>query len=109
MCSSDLAAPHPIITREKLTPLMKTRKGRPLFLIDIAVPRDVERACEELEGVYLYDIDDLQQIAHQNLAAREQEIAACRELIAGHVTRFMGWFEQSAQPGVARYQTATQS
>ena len=73
---SATAAPTPIITRAKLTPLMKQRRERPLFLIDIAVPRDIERECDELEGVYLYDIDDLQQIASQNRAAREREIAA---------------------------------
>jgi len=101
---SATAAPHPIITREKLTPLMKARKHRPLFLIDIAVPRDAERACEEIDGVYLYDIDDLQQIAQQNRAVREQEIVACRELIAGHVERFMTWFEgTSAHPALTPY------
>ena len=57
---------------------MKARRQRPLFLIDIAVPRDVERACGELESVYLYDIDDLQQIARENMAAREREIVACQ-------------------------------
>ncbi|MDW8344489.1 MAG: glutamyl-tRNA reductase [Verrucomicrobiae bacterium] len=91
---SATAAPHPIITVEKLAPLMKARGYRPLFLIDIAVPRDVERACERLEGVYLYDIDDLQQIAQQNLAARERELAECRRLVAWHAARFMEWFER---------------
>lgn len=92
---SSTAAPHPIVTREKLLPLMKLRRQRPLFLIDIAVPRDIERACGDLEDVYLYDIDDLQQIAQQNIAAREREIAACRELIAEHEARFSGWFEKA--------------
>ena len=77
---------------------MKARKHRPLFLIDIAVPRDVERACEQIEGVYLYDIDDLQQIAQQNLAARANEIAACRQLIEAHVERFMDWFAKMTGP-----------
>lgn len=91
---SSTAAPHPIVTREKLTPLMKRRRQRPLFLIDIAVPRDIERTCGELEGVYLYDIDDLQQIAQQNVAAREREITACRLLIGEHLTSYMSWFEE---------------
>jgi glutamyl-tRNA reductase len=89
---SATAAPHPIITRDKLRQLLVGRSSRPLFLIDIAVPRDVERACGELDEVYLYDIDDLQQIAGQNVAAREREIAVCRELIAQHQARFMDWF-----------------
>jgi glutamyl-tRNA reductase len=100
---SATAAPHPILTREKLAPLMKARKHRPLFLIDIAVPRDVERACEQIEGVYLYDIDDLQQIAQQNLAARANEIAACRKLIDVHVDRFMEWFAKAAGTGQPSY------
>lgn len=95
---SSTAAPHPIVTREKLLQLMKERQ-RPLFLIDIAVPRDIERACGDLEDVYLYDIDDLQQIAQQNIAAREREIAACRELIADHLRRFVTWFERDIAGG----------
>jgi glutamyl-tRNA reductase len=88
---SATAAPHPIITRDKLGQLLVGRGSRPLFLIDIAVPRDVERECGEMDEVYLYDIDDLQQIANQNVAAREREIAVCRDLIAQHQARFMEW------------------
>jgi len=92
---SSTAAPHPIVTREKLGPLMKLRRQRPLFLIDIAVPRDIERSCEQLENVYLYDIDDLQQIARENLAAREREVAACRALIGQHVRRLVEWLDDN--------------
>jgi glutamyl-tRNA reductase len=91
---SSTAAPHPIVTREKLVPLLKLRHQRPLFLIDIAVPRDIERACGDLDDVYLYDIDDLEQIARQNVAARQREIAVCRTLIAEHEARFTMWFEE---------------
>ena len=73
---------------------MSARDQRPLFLIDIAVPRDVERACGEMENVYLYDIDDLQQIADANRATREREIARCRELLLEHEERYMAWFEE---------------
>ena len=100
---SSTAAPHPIVTREKLMPLMKARGRRPLFLIDIAVPRDVERACEELESVYLYDIDDLQQIARENMAAREREIVACRALLAQHLQRFAEWLEKNRGSLEERY------
>lgn len=92
---SSTAAPHPIVTKDKLIPLMKTRRLRPLFLIDIAVPRDIERGCGELESVYLYDIDDLQQIARENVAAREREVVACQALIAQHLHRFTGWLESN--------------
>jgi glutamyl-tRNA reductase len=90
---SATAAPHPILTREKLVPLMKARRQRPLFLIDIAVPRDIERACGDLEDVFLYDIDDLQQIAQENVVAREKEIGVARALIAERVEEFWRWFE----------------
>jgi glutamyl-tRNA reductase len=100
---SSTAAPHPIVTREKLVPLMKLRRQRPLFLIDIAVPRDIERSCEELENVYLYDIDDLQQIARENLAAREREVAACRALIGPHVRRLAEWLDDNRDALEDRY------
>jgi len=100
---SATAAPHPIVTKEKLVPLMKARRQRPLFLIDIAVPRDIERTCGELESVYLYDIDDLQQIARQNVAAREREIASCQVLIAQHVRRFSDWMEGNRASIESRY------
>ncbi len=100
---SSTAAPHPIVTREKLVPLMKLRRQRPLFLIDIAVPRDIERSCGEMENVYLYDIDDLQQIARKNVAAREREVAACRALLTEHVTRLADWFEHNRPALEQRY------
>jgi len=94
---SATASPHPIVTREKLISLMKARHNRPLFLIDIGVPRDIETACDELENVYLYNMDDLQQIANENLAAREREIDVCRELIAERVARLVEWLEERYQ------------
>ena len=100
---SSTAAPHPIVTREKLGPLMKIRRQRPLFLIDIAVPRDIERSCEELESVYLYDIDDLQQIARENLAAREREVATCHALIDQHVRRLAEWLDRNRGAVEDRY------
>lgn len=103
---SATASPHPIITREKLLPLMKQRHQRPLFLIDIAVPRDIERACDELENVYLYDIDDLQQVANHNRAAREREISAARELITGHMTHYLNWFAANRPKLEERYRAA---
>ena len=91
---SATASPHPIITKDKLVPLMKARHQRPLFLIDIGVPRDIETDCDELENVYVYNMDDLQQIAKENLAAREREITICRELLAERVARLGEWVEE---------------
>ena len=76
----------------RLAPLLHARLDRPLFIIDIAVPRDVAPDVNELQGVFLYDIDSLQSIAQQSLALRRQQIAASEEIIAGHLHDFSGWF-----------------
>ncbi len=73
---SSTASPHPIVGREELELVMGQRQGRPLLLIDIAVPRDIDPACAELEGVTLYDIDDLQAVVARNLNSRAEEAPA---------------------------------
>jgi glutamyl-tRNA reductase len=78
---SSTAAPHYILTRSALESLMKARKNRPLLLIDIAVPRDIDPQINLLENVYLYNIDDLQQIADDYLRQRKDEIARCESVI----------------------------
>lgn len=93
---SSTAASQPVITRKKLEPVIRGRAGAPLFLIDIAVPRDIERDVSQLGGVYLYDIDDLQVIADQNLAMRQKEIATCKQIIRGHVDQYESWFLKHA-------------
>jgi glutamyl-tRNA reductase len=62
---------------------------RQLFIIDIAVPRDVDPSVNEMDGVYLYDIDSLQSVAEQSLALRRQQIAAAEAIIAEHVADFV--------------------
>ncbi len=79
---SSTSAPHHILDCAKLEPLMKLRKNRPLLLIDIAVPRDIDPAVNFLENVYLYNIDDLQSIADDYLKQRKEEIVRCEEIIA---------------------------
>ena len=78
----------PLISQEKLAPVVCERIDRPLFIIDIAVPRDVAPDVNALEGVYLYDIDSLRSIADQSLATRRAQIAAAEEIIFKHVTEF---------------------
>ena len=90
---SSTGAPHAILTVEKLKPLLKQRKKRPLFVIDLAVPRDAEPAINQLEGVFLYDIDSLQQIATQSLDIRRQEVVRCEALIESHVGGFLSWMK----------------
>lgn len=92
ICST--SAPHALITREKLLPMMRARNGRPLFIIDLAVPRDVEPAVNELDGVYLYDVDSLENIVRQSLEVRRSEIIRCEQMIADHVGSFVTWLRQ---------------
>jgi glutamyl-tRNA reductase len=82
---SSTAAPHHILDRARLEPLMKLRRNRPLLLIDIAVPRDIDPEVNFLENVYLYNVDDLQSIANDYLKQRQDEIARCEAIIAEKV------------------------
>jgi glutamyl-tRNA reductase len=79
----------PLLTSANLAPTLRNRIDRPLFIIDIAVPRDVDPKVNELDGVYLYDIDSLQSVAEQSLALRRQQIAAAETIIAEHVADFL--------------------
>lgn len=85
-------APHTIIDRELLEPVVQRRGGQPLYLIDIAVPRDVDPDVTELPGVHLSDIDDLQGQADDNLQAREAEIPLVEQIVAEEVAQFMEWY-----------------
>ncbi len=78
---SSTSAPHYVLDRQKLAPLMVLRANRPLLLIDIAVPRDVEPEVNFLDNVYLYNIDDLQAIADDYLKQRREEIVVCEKII----------------------------
>ena len=89
---SSTAANEPFLTPEILAPVLQARLDRPLFMIDLAVPRDIVPDVNKMEGVYLYDIDALQSIARQSLATRRQQIAAGEEIIAHHIADFSGWF-----------------
>ncbi len=91
---SSTSAEEPLLTPEILAPIIRERLDRPLFIIDIAVPRDVAPEVNELDGVYLYDIDSLQSIADQSLTLRRQQIAAGEEIIAEHVADFGSWLRR---------------
>jgi glutamyl-tRNA reductase len=79
---SSTGSPTTVLHRRDLEPVMRQRNGRPLFLIDIAVPRDIEPEVQMLENVYLYDIDDLEELVQANVRLREQELARCCDIIA---------------------------
>lgn len=84
-------APGVIIQRGHLRDAVKRRGGEPIFVIDIAVPRDVDRSAQDLDNVYLYDIDDLQEVADQNMEARRAEVGLCLEIIEKGVDQFCMW------------------
>jgi glutamyl-tRNA reductase len=85
---SSTGAPHPIFRREHGHTFMQRRRNRPMFFIDIAVPRDVDPEMGKLEGVFVYDIDDLQAVAAANMAERSRVATDAETLIAGEVERF---------------------
>jgi glutamyl-tRNA reductase len=95
------AAPHHVVTRERLAPVMKTRRDRPLFCIDLAVPRDIEPSVHDIDGVYLYDIDHLRKVADDSMAVRRQELVLCEQMIERHVTEFAAWLEADPQQAIA--------
>ena len=78
---SSTGCPRTILHRADVEAIMHARRNRPLFLIDIAVPRDIDADVRQLDNVYLYDIDDLETVARENVRLREQELAVCRALI----------------------------
>jgi glutamyl-tRNA reductase len=87
---SSTAAPHHVLDRPRLEPLMKLRRNRPLLLIDIAVPRDIEPGVNFMENVFLYNIDDLQAIADDYLKQRKDEVARCEKIIHDKVQGLLG-------------------
>jgi glutamyl-tRNA reductase len=87
---SSTAAPNYILDRARLLPLLKLRNNRPLLLIDIAVPRDIEPEVNLLDGVFLYNIDDLQTIAGDHLKQRREEIVRCEKIIEEQAQRLLG-------------------
>jgi glutamyl-tRNA reductase len=81
-------APHPIFRREHGLAFLHRRRNRPMFFIDIAVPRDVDPAMNKLEGIFVYDIDDLSQVAAAHMAERSRVATDAEALIAAEVDRF---------------------
>lgn len=91
---SSTASPHPIVGSEELELVMRERKGKPLLLIDIAVPRDIDARCGDLEGVTLYDIDDLQAVVARNLGARAEVMPQAEQIVEEEIRRFARWLGQ---------------
>ena len=83
------ASPTPLITKEIAAAAVRARKRRPIFMVDLAVPRDIEPAVAELEDVYLFTIDDLQQLVDENRQQREEAAAGAKMLVAEEAARFL--------------------
>lgn len=85
------ASDHPIIDADMITQVVKLRRHRPLFFIDIAVPRNVDPNVSKSDGVYVYDLDDLQRLSEENMKARHTEISVAEKLLQQHVENFEAW------------------
>jgi glutamyl-tRNA reductase len=95
-------SPHHLIERPELGVIMGQREGKPLLLIDLAVPRDIDPECREVEGVSLYDVDEVQGIVEQNASGREAEARRAGGILDSELSRFERWLgSQEIMPTVA--------
>jgi glutamyl-tRNA reductase len=100
------ASPHPILRRENLLPALRQRRGKPLFLIDIAVPRDIDPDVNDLNNVFLYNIDDLQHYLAEYAQARASEAGRAESLVEEETTRFMTWYRsREAAPVITAFRS----
>lgn len=90
---SATAATTSVLTKGNLQSILKQRKGDPLFLIDIAVPRDIDPKIAELEHVFLYDLDDLQKVVNENMVARKKAAYLIKQKLSAELTAFNHWLE----------------
>jgi len=93
---SSTGSPQFLLTREQVKGVMRRRKHRPLFFIDIAVPRDLDPAINDLDNVYLYNIDDLKEVVESNWQRRHREAAKAERLVAAETLKFLEWLETLA-------------
>ena len=100
---SSTGCPETILDREDVEAVMRQRPNRPLFLIDIAVPRDIADEVQQLENVFLYNMDHLERVMSENVRLREQELARCHEIIEEHTAALMAKLnEASRRPELPR-------
>ena len=98
---SATAASEPILTRTMIEAALKARRRRPMFIVDLAVPRDVEASVAKLEDVFLYTIDDLGHIAQQGAESRQAAVAEAEAIVAEQVLAFRSWQEaRAAAPAI---------
>ncbi|NIS75398.1 MAG: glutamyl-tRNA reductase [Deltaproteobacteria bacterium] len=90
---SATGAPGFIVTKADITEVIKQRRNRTMFLIDIADPRDIDPSANEVDNIYLYDIDDLQSVVEENIGERQVEAKKAEEIVLLEVNQFQKWFE----------------
>jgi glutamyl-tRNA reductase len=90
ICSTN--APSYVLLREQMLDIMKERRHRPVFLIDISVPRNIDPAINDIDNVYLYNIDDLQQVVDSNMMERKKEAGKAEDIVSEEVDKFSRWF-----------------
>jgi glutamyl-tRNA reductase len=90
---SSTGAPHYVLVKDDFKGLMRTRKNRPLFFIDIAVPRDIDPDINRISNVYVYDIDDLKNAIQENIEERKQEAIRGERIVDEAVIQFRRWFQ----------------
>ncbi len=88
---SSTASPLPIIGKGTVERALKQRKHEPIFMVDLAVPRDIEPEVNELDDIYLYSVDDLQSVINENMESRLQAAEQAREIIDTQVSHFLSW------------------
>jgi glutamyl-tRNA reductase len=107
MAAADIVAastssPHHVIEHDALAEVMALREGRPLLLVDLAVPRDIHPSCREVPGVTLHDMDDLQALVERNVSGREAEAARAGAVLRSELVRFERWLAtQDVTPTIA--------
>ncbi len=90
---SSTGAPGLILHKKDVKPVMRKRRNRPLFLIDIAVPRDLDPKLNDLDNVYLYDVDDLSNVVEMNKSERESEACTAERIVAEDTLKFLQWLD----------------
>lgn len=103
---SSTAAPRPILLRDAVEAALKKRRHKPMFMVDIAVPRDIDPSVGELEDVYLYTVDDLQEVIQENMRSRQDAARQAQEIIDVQAGHFIGWIRsRDAVPTIRAFRS----
>ena len=93
---SSTGAPHCILDRDHMMEIMRIRRNKPIFLIDIAVPRDIDPQVRNIYNAFLYDIDDLQSVVDDNADRRQKEAQKVEVIVEAEVNQFLNWYQSLA-------------